>query len=83
MGQEERDGDPVTSRAHLVVNAAVVLMVVLNILLTVYHYGRLTQTVLDLSQRVTRLEQTIDYWRDSGRPMPVPQQYIYHAKGGA
>lgn len=56
-----------TQRGHLVVNAAVILAVVLNILLTVYHYGRLTQSVQDLGQRVTRLERTIDYWRSEAK----------------
>ncbi len=70
-----------STRWHLAVNAAVILAVVLNILLTVFNAGRLTQAVQDLGQRVTRLENTIDNWRRGGAVTPAPESYPQPQEG--
>lgn len=69
-----------TERHRNLVSIGVIVVVALNMLLMVYHYGQVTQKLDDLSGRVTRIERILDdRWAQPGSGIQnlLPQQPQY------
>ncbi len=75
MGEVEGRSEVRGSAWHFVINISVLLVVVLNLVLTAYHYGQLEQKVTDLQVRVSRLERVIDHEYEFGMPVPLHPKY--------